>query len=289
MSRNSRFRNGEEQLLRSLYGRVDAYEQNNAEDAPMMQTAVAQQGATMSPMRGNPAFDAQFDLQILIKYFTVAAGAYTGRTAAYLLANAATLATVLAFFLFGNADFQGGYKFARGQFPLTLWTAENPFVYGGSGYPATSFGVLDATALAQLQIGDMVLPYTNIQAGPVNYTALVIIRCVNVSYGTLLASTNSDRFILNRIRYIQNDTSAAGLAQYTNAIYWFKQTLFGKTDKDSITPNSQKPPDQFQAGVIDVPITKEINKESIFGSYIDYDAVAIQWSIFVKTVQKLHA
>jgi hypothetical protein len=145
---------------------------------------------------------------------------------------------------------------------------------------------LDATAIAQLQLGDMCIPYTA-TVSAVNYVALVIIRCVNVAYGTLLAATNSDSFVVNRIRYIQNDTSAAGLLQYNNAIYWFKQSLFGKFDQDSITPNSQKPPDQYQAGVIDVGMLKTITKEIAFGSYINYDAVSIQWSIFVKAVNKL--
>ena len=273
--------NAARQLVNLLESNVDAFEANNADELPMAQTA-------LSAGKGNPSFDAQFDIQILIKYFTVSAGAYTLRTAAYMLANAATLATMLAFFVFGQSDFQGGYKKIRSQFPLTLWGYESPFVYG-NGYPATTFGILDATALAQLSVGDLVQPYTAILSGPVNYVALVIMRCVNVAYGTLLAATNSDGFVINRLRYIQNDTTAAGLSQYNNAVYWFKQSLFGKFDQDSITPNSQKPPDQFQAGVIDLIITKQISKEIAFGSYINYDSVSIQWSVFVKSMQKLGA
>jgi hypothetical protein len=276
-------RRGERQLQSALYNNVDAFERNNADDLPMSQTV-------LQPGMANPDYDAEFDINIITKYFTVSAGAYTLRTAAYILANAAVLATTaaLAFFLFGQTDFWGGYKKIKSQFALAVWTYNNPFIYGPGSYPATAFGVLDATALAQLQLGDIVLPFSSVQGG-VNYTAIVILRCTNVAHGTLLAAISSDTFIVNRIRYIQNDTSAAGLSQYGNAIYWFRQSLFGRFDQDSITPNSQKPPYQYQNGIIDVGLTKTITKEIAFGCALNYDAVDLQWSVFVKQVNKLPA
>src|SRR5690348_11205392 len=130
-------------LVNSLLGQVDSFE-NNADDAPMGQVAANMQ-TQIAPMKGNPPFDAQFDVQVLIKYFTVSTGTYTLRTAAYVLANAAALATQLAFFVFGITDFNGGFKKLRTQFPLSGgWAYESPFIYG-NGYPATSLGVLDAT------------------------------------------------------------------------------------------------------------------------------------------------
>jgi hypothetical protein len=287
MSRN-RNRYSESQLRNILRNNVDAFEANNADDAPM--NAVGAQ-ASLQATKGNPSFDAQFDLQIITKYFSVAAGAFTLRTAAYMLANAAALATdaALSFFIFGQADFASGFKKIRSRYPLASWSYGSPFIYGSGSYFVTVnnvLTVLDATAIAQLQTGDLVIPYYATNGG-VFYVAFVIVRCTNVGYGTLLAATNSDSFVLNRIRYIQNDTSAAGLNQFSNAIGWYKQSLFGKADEDSITPNSQKPPEQFQAGIIDVPIVKAITKEISFGSSLNYDAVSLQWSIFVKTVNKL--
>lgn len=272
------------QLQEMLYSNVDAYERNNADENMPMQTTA------LNPGKDNPPFDAQFDLQVLIKYFSVAAGVYTLRTAAYMLANAAALCTdaALAFFIFGVSDFEGGFKKIKGQFQLANWTYGNPFIYGPGTYPATTLGVLDATALAQLQLGDLIQPATATNGG-VTYTALTIVRCTNVAYGTLLKATSSDSFVANRIRYIQNDTSAAGLTQYNNAINWFKLTLFGKMDTDNLSPTSMKSPDQFQSGIIDINIVKSVNKEIAFGSYLNYDAVSIQWSIFVKQVNKLPA
>lgn len=281
MTRSRNVSYGERQLIDSLYRGVDSYEANNADDAPMQTTA-------LKAGQDIPPFDAEFDISIITRYFSVAAGAYTLRTAAYMLANAAALCTVaaLSFFIFGQADFQGGYKKIRSQFTLQNWTYGNPFIYGNGSYPATTLGVLDATAIAQLQVGDLVIPFTASNGG-VTYAALVIIRCANVSYGTLLAALSSDQFVINRIRYIQNDTSAAGLAQYANAVYWFKQSLFGKFDQDSITPNSQKGPGQYQAGIIDLGLMKNINKEIAFGSYLNYDCVDLQWSVFVKAINKI--
>ncbi len=274
----------QKELRRMLHESVDAYD--SAEEAVVAN--VPMQSTALNPGKSNPPFDAQFDIQILIKYFSVSAGTYTLRTAAYMLANAAALCTdaALAFFMFGVTDFDGGFKKLKGQFPLANWTYGLPFMYGPGSYPTTSLGVLDATALAQLQVGDLVIPVTATNGG-VTYTALIIQRCTNVAYSSLLGATRSDSFVVNRIRYIQNDTTAAGLSQYNNAVNWLMLTLFGKTSTDNLVPTSMKSPDQFQSGIIDLNITKAINKEIAFGSYLNYDSVSIQWSIFVKTVGKL--
>lgn len=263
-------------LRNALYEGTDHYERDNADAAP----------GTVVKSGGSAPFDATFDLQILTVYFTVAAGVYTLRTAAYVLANAATLANRLAFFTFSQADFCGGFAKVKGQFPLVNWSYGSPFIYG-NGFPNTTFGDLDATALAQLQVGDMVQPFTATVAGPVNYVALVIIRCANVAYGTLLASTNSDSFIVNKIRYVQNDTSAAGLAQFNNPVQWQKLSLFGQYGTDNLAPVGQKSPNQFQNGIIDLDVTKAITKEIGFASYLNYDAVNLLWTVYVKVVNKL--
>lgn len=272
----------ERELRKLLRNNVDSFEggRNNA-DEPTMQSQILQAG------KGNPPFDAQFDLQILVKYFSVSAGAFTARTAAYMLANAPTLATdsSLAFFTFGLNDFNSGFKKLRGQAPLPVWAYANPFFYGPGQYTITPFGVLDATALAQLQLGDQVI-VCSATVSSVNYIALVIVRSPNVGYGTIFSALYSDQFVMNRLRYIQNDTSAAGLTQYNNAINWINLSLFGKMATDNVTVTSMKSPDQFQAGIIDLNFQKNMNKETAFWSYLNYDAVNLQWSFFVQTVAK---
>ena len=97
----------------------------------------------------------------------------------------------------------------------------------------------------------------------------------------------SDRFIINMIRYIQNDTTPAGLNQYTNDIALLRLSLFGKMDKDFVSPNSFKEPKNFQNGIIDIPIKKGLDKQETLATYINYDAVNLQWSIFVWTTLKV--
>jgi hypothetical protein len=278
---------GNQALHRELSRNVDSYDHA---DAPI---AVSPSKTQLQASAGNPAFTAQFDVQTRLKYFTVAAGVWTGRTAAYVLANAAALATQLPGFVFGNSDFASGYKKLRENFPLAGgWVYGSPFVYGRDTAEVHITGLddvvaLDATALAQLQVGDVVIPVSAAIAGPVYYVGLVIVRCTQVGYGTLLDALNSDMFTMNMLRYIISDTSAVGLAQYNNNVFVMKQSLFGKFDSDFVSPNSFKLPEQMQDGVIDIPLVKGIDKQVALATYINYDVVDIQWSLFVAMVNKL--
>jgi len=95
--------------------------------------------------------------------------------------------------------------------------------------------------------------------------------------------------LMNLIRYTQNDTSQVGLNQYSQKIGWYKQSLFGKFDSDTASPNSFKMPENLQSGIIDIPLVKPITKEALVATYLLYTSVSIQWSIFVQTVKKAGA
>ena len=167
-----------------------------------------------------------------------------------------------------------------------MWAYGAPFIYKGPNPDAaTLFSQLDATARGVLNVGDLVVPFTAVLGG-VNYVALSTVNCSNVAYGTLLQSTQSDRFLMNLIRYTQNDVTATGLAQFNQKVGWYKQSLFGKFDSDTASPNSFKMPENLQNGIIDIPLVKAITKEALVGTYLLYTAVTIQWSIFVQTVKK---
>ncbi len=236
---------------------------------------------------GNPNFTAQFDISILLKYFTLvpATGVFTAITAAGLLAAQPTLATQFGAFVFGNSDYAGGYAKSRSLFPMTIWSYESPFIYG-NGWQGVGANVLDATAKAVLQTGDMVQPYTAVLGG-VTYVAFVIVRCRQVGYGTLLDALNSDMFQTNLLRYVLSDTTATGLAQYEQNIKTLRQSLFGKASDDFVSPNSYKLPEQMQAGIVDIPLNATIDKEAVLATYVNYAVVNVQWSIFVRKVEKI--
>ncbi len=277
----------EAEMKRALIRSVNSYEHSfNHADAPLVQpNSPNRQGVRLGAAWGNPSFTAQFDITVLLKYFTVAGGVFTARTAAYVLANAATLATTLPVFLFGHTDFAAGFAKLRTVYPLSVWSYDRPFIYG-SGYAATSTAALDANVTALLQTGDLVLPFTATIAGPVTYNAFVIIRCAQVAYGTLLNALSSDKFAMNTLRYVI-DTTTYGTTQYNNSIGVYRQTLFGKFDSDTVSPASFKQPDQQQAGIIDMPIEKGIDKSIALASVCNYDTVQFQWSFFVMSVEKL--
>lgn len=266
-------------LYEALARQSNAYE--SYADAP---AAVNPAATSLTPQVGNPTFAAQFDIQFLLYYFTVAAGVYTERNAAYILANLPAGATQLPAFLFGNSDFAGGFTKLKAQFPLSGWTYGDPFVYG-KDYPATFFSVIDATVRAKLRSGDLVLTFY--VDGATDYVALTVIRCTQVGYGTLLDALSSDMFTMNMIRYVMADTSATGLAQYNNNVNVLKQSLFGKFDSDFVSPNSFKIPEQQQDGIIDIPLVKGIDKQVALATMINYDITNVQWSLFVRSVNKL--
>lgn len=267
-----------QQLIRALAQRSNAYESHA--DAP---AAVNPAATKLNPAPGNPTFAAQFDVQFLLQYFSVAGGVYTSRTAAYMLANAPTLATQLPAFLFGNSDFAGGFTKLKALFPLSGWSYGNSFVYG-KDFPNSFFGALDTTATANLRSGDLVQTFYS--DGATDYVAFVVLRCTQVAYATLLDALNSDMFTINMIRYILSDTSAAGLDQYNNNVNIMKQSLFGKFDSDFVSPNSFKIPEQQQSGIIDIPLVKGVDKQVALSTMIEYDVVNVQWSLFVRSVNK---
>lgn len=264
--------------------RVNSFERSHA-DAPVAVNPAATQ---LAATRGNPGFAAQFDVEFLLKYFTVvtATGVATVQTPAQIVAAEASLATKLSAFLYGNSDYASGFKRLQQAFPLNGgWIYGTPGIFGKDLFRVNGF-FFDATIEGLLQRGDLVMPFYFVD-GANTLLGLSIIRCSQVGYGTLLDSLNSDRFIMNMIRYIMSDTSAVGLAQYNNNIFIMKQSLFGKFDSDFVSPQSFKMPEQFQPGIIDVPIKKGIDKQVALGTYINYNVENTQWSLFVEYVEKL--
>lgn len=288
--------NGEKQLQMALASDADAFDdffESDSANAPVI-TRRPNRSAGVTQLKtvpGNPTFSAQFDLGVKLKFFSQddATGlVWAAVTPAALLAAAPSLATKLAVFLFGFSDFTSGYTNAKSQFPVSIWTYGGVFVRGKDS-PAENLYTSNWETIVgtNLNNGDMVIHYIGTSPAAVLYHAYIIITCSQVAYSTLLNALASDRFVMNLIRYILNDTSATGLLQYSNNIALLRLSLFGKADKDFVSPNSFKNPKDFQNGIIDVPLKKGIDKQECIATYMNYDVAEIQWSIFVWTTSKI--
>ncbi len=257
--------------------RPQSYERdrNYADAAPAVSSALS-----LGTGIDNPNFDAQFNIKFLVKYFTESSGTYTGRTAAYVLANAATLATAgaLAGFVFGTSDSQSGFLQLRQNFNLAVWAYSDIFIYGRD-YARSNYSAIDATVKAQLLQGDLVEPFYSTQAGPVNYTAFVIIRMTNMAYGTLLQQMMNATFTAVTLRYTLGDSTL--VTQYDNQIGIFDLSLFGNQKKGNVDPSGFKIPAQNQNGIVDIPIQQAVGKSIAWATYINYDNVSFTWGIFV--------
>lgn len=268
--------NYERHLLKQLRRRT-----NSVEGAALpVQTNGGDRNFKLSQGAYQPPFSAQVQFTLQILYFTESSGVYTSIAASAL---DATLKTKLPFFLFGQADFQAGYSVLQQNFPVSVWTYGDPFVYG-KDVARTAFSDLDANVTALLQKGDVVQPFTAVVSGPTNTVALVVMRCSDVPYATLLESTSSNLFKINMVRITLADATATNLAQLRNPINVGTETMFGRFTKDTINPNSFKNPEQNQANIVDVLARIDIYKEKAIAQYINYDVGAFEWNVFIDNV-----
>lgn len=178
--------------------------------------------------------------------------------------------------LFGASDFFSQYSRA---FSGLSGLVRPPRVYV---YPfvTPTFVGLQATA------GDIIIVFEQDTD-----SAAIRINCKNVAYASLVTATLSDRFLTNLIRISLPSTT--NVAQFNQNIEYLRQGLFGRSIFDSLNPLSYKNPQQFQANVIDMPLTFSIDKETSLKTYIstgDYPATTQQiiesFSIFVESSVK---
>lgn len=270
--------------LSAMYGRVNHADAITA--AIPNPNPAAPDRLALAQSIGNPNFVAQFDIAFYKKYFTVvtATGVYTEIAAAALNAS---LKNSLPFYLFGNADYAGGFRKIKGQYQINaLWVMGTPFIYGAA--EPTISPAIDATVTATLSAGDLVVPFTSTAPGSGTTTlALSIIRCDQTAYGSLLDALNSDVFDVNMIRYIIPDANQT--AQYGQQVGVYNLSIFGKFESDNVSSNSFKNPMQQQTNIVDVPLKKGIDKEVSIGFMGIYTCVEIQWSIYVGAVRKLRS
>lgn len=233
---------------------------------------------------GNPAFVAQFDLVAELQLYTIvtATGVYTKIAASALDAD---ILTDIPFFFFGQADFQAAYKKGLSEFPNqnALWTTGKAGIFKkDSGFSFDGQSVVEN----ELTRGDGIMELTSTEpGGGTTSLAVLRIKCNQVAYGTLLDFLSSSTFVLNKIRY---KVPSGKEEQFNSDINISKQSIFGASSKDSVSPNAFLDPDQNQPNIVDIPINQLINKEVELVTYMDLsnENVTFTWSIYVSNVNK---
>lgn len=280
--------------------------------------------AKLGAVQNNPIYTSQFDLSARAYAYSLNFyGASTDGDVAYAVyggyENQIGVPAILKdqpfpLFLFGNSDFAAGFKNAKAFMPVGLYEYGTPFIVKSTQEiqgirlenPALTGGFYDTSynspsvSERKAKIGDLVVPLyyrQDFDLGYTTYTVVeVVLSCAQVGYGTLLESISSDRFVINMIRYNLPDVEK--VAQFSEQIKIIKQTLFGKISSDDISPASFRTPQQYRDGIVDIPLEKGIDKESVLCTYIlpfpistpgqpAVPMAGIDLSIFVPTQNKL--
>lgn len=254
-------------------------------------------GASVSQIVGNPPFKAEINLVFNIRYYSQAViGTPVAVAAAAIPAGQQTQ---LPLYVFGSSDLMGNFARARALVPGGAgWTyADAKIIKGGSGecdikplpHAAASVDYVSGTIFNNLLAnGDLLIlvPMAGFVAAAAATTVIaeIQIHCNNVPYLTLVDSLGSDLITLNMIRYV---VPVALIAQLGNQVTLIMQTLFGKTNTDTLDPNTYITSNTFNPNIADIPLTLPIDKNLVLATPVNFDCVQFTWTLTVATIQKL--
>lgn len=254
-------------------------------------------GAALSQIVGNPPFKAEVSLTIQIRYYSQAAVGTPVVVAAAAIPVAQQ--TTLPVYIFGQSDYSGNYARSRqivaggGGWQY----ADMKILRGGNGevgynplcHAAAGVEYASGTVFNNLlNNGDILflIPMAGfvLGAAATTITAEVHVTCANVPYLTLVDSLSSDLITLNMIRYT---VGALLVAQLTNQITLIRQSLFGKTNTDTLDPNTYITGGTFNPNIADIPITIPIDKNLVLATVLNFDCGIVNWVVTVATIKKL--
>jgi hypothetical protein len=193
------------------------------------------------------------------------------------------LQTLIPVYLFGLTDWQGGYLNGHRVLPSFQPWNFNPFNKGINNY--NGFVHPNAAILVThgFNSGDLVYDlFANVPAGFFN--AIVMIRCNNVSYGTLIQSLVSDLISINRLKYF---APVNNINQFINPLKFCYQTLFGAVATDTIDPRLFQLGTDFQNNISDIPVKFKIDKNLLLCYYQNFDCQITEFIFYVNKVEAL--
>lgn len=254
-------------------------------------------GAAISQIVGNPAFKAEVNLVFNIRYYSQAVVGTPVAVAA--AAIPAGQQTQLPLYIFGQSDSMANFARSRALVPGGAgWNyADMRVIRGGSGecdikplpHAAASVDYVCGTIFNNLLAnGDqlILIPMVGFVAGAAATTVIaeIAVHCNNVPYLTLVDSLGSDLITLNMIRYT---VPIALVAQLGNQITLIMQTLFSKTNTDTLDPNTYITSNTFNPNIADIPLTLPVDKNLVLATPVNFDCVQFTWTLTVAKIQKL--
>lgn len=266
-----------EKLLAEVMRNSDAFE-NMADGQP---------GATGRLVSGNgtPSFEAQFDLNVLLRFYTEASGVFTEVLAAAL---PAALKQKFPIVLWGLTDFDAGFVRSQAQYALAGgWAYGYSQVFGTRPLVTADNIVADATVRSFINKGDMVFTFIATSGGD-DYHAFLVLNNANAPYSTNLSSTSSNKYTINGIRYQLNDQTDAAVLQFKNKFGVYRNSMMGRFVTDSFNPMSYKQAKDQQRDILDLPFQQEVDKDAILLVPVNFDRRdGVVLSMFVTNIEKI--
>lgn len=220
--------------------------------------------------------------------------------------------------VFGNNDYAGGFKATFEKMPVLPSSIQllgyNIVGAGNSGLHIEISSGLDAAQLyktavslkssysqinGQAKKGDLVFTYLcseSLQngivkggAGQYGYTEYfylvdVVISCNTLAYGSLLNELNSDKLNLSYIRYTL--PTEVNLDQFDQDILLIKSGLLGAEIKDQLAPKSFDDGTTYKKNIINIPLTKGIDKHNVLATTLSPFNEQFTWVIFFNGFEK---
>jgi len=168
-----------------------------------------------------------------------------------------------------------------------------PYAIFGRNFFSNGYGtIIDVPTGLTLTVTNGVISGTPADYGTVSlsYTDGVNTDEINITsqgaapYPALLEATISDVFKVTKFRL---STSAATLDQLDQDLAVKRNSLFGKNISNTITIDSFKSPDQFQSGIVDIPLEVRFDKSTaLTGNMIQSAGVSLNINMDVTQIVK---
>jgi hypothetical protein len=119
-------------------------------------------------------------------------------------------------------------------------------------------------------------------------TDKIEITCQQNPYPVLLEATRTDLLRAQGVRLSLSDATA--VSQFAQQFNVIKRSMTGRAVNDSLTPEQYKQPTQFQTGIVDLPVSITVDKETTITQGIIAQAnFSVSFSFFAAQFDKYNA